>query len=59
VHKLYRDLVESRAAGMLAAARSVSAVTHSGFKGTLREVVVRDLLGPFCRPPFSRGLARS
>lgn len=55
VHQLYRDLVEARAAGMVAAAASVSNVTHNGFKGTLREIVVRDLIVPVLPPAFIAG----
>lgn len=55
MHQLYRDLIEARAAGMVATAASISNVTHNGFKGTLREIVVRDLIVPVLPPTFFAG----
>jgi hypothetical protein len=43
---LYRDLIQTRVIGALAGAKALSGVVHSGLKGRLREIVIRDLLRP-------------
>jgi uncharacterized protein DUF6602 len=43
----YHDLVLTRAQVAVDAARAVAGLRHQGLKGTLREIVVRDLLRPF------------
>lgn len=55
MHEIYRDLVEARAVQMVGAAKALSSVTHRGFKGNLRELVVRDLLMPLMPPQFVVG----
>ena len=43
----YHDMVLTRAQAAVGAARGVASLRHKGLKGTLREIVVRDLLRPF------------
>lgn len=55
MHQIYHDLVVSRAVQMIGAAQSLKSVTHSGLKGSLREVFVRDLLEPLLPPQYIIG----
>jgi hypothetical protein len=43
---VYRALILSRAQAAVGAARAVKGISHSGLKGRLREIVIRDLLRP-------------
>ena len=42
----YRSIFVSRVAAAIGAARATDAVTHSGVKGTIREILIRDLFRP-------------
>jgi hypothetical protein len=42
----YRDLILARVQAAIGAARASTGITHSGLKGQLREIVIRDLLRP-------------
>ena len=42
----YRSLFVSRVAAAIGAAKAAAAVTQSGVKGTIREILVRDLFRP-------------
>ena len=55
MHQIYQDLVCSRAIQTVGAARALKSVSHSGLKGALREVVVRDLLEPLLPPEYIIG----
>lgn len=55
MNKLYQDLVRARAAAAVAEARVLRGVDHNGLVGTLREIVVNQLLQPFLPP--SMGIA--
>jgi hypothetical protein len=52
----YRDLLVARAASAVAEAQALASVQHSGLKGQLREVVVRNLLRPLL--PIELGIGR-
>jgi len=43
---VYRDLILARAQAAIGAAKAATGVGHSGLKGQLREIVIRDLLRP-------------
>jgi len=43
----YHDLVLTRAKATVDAARAAASVRHKGLRGTLREIVVKELLSPF------------
>lgn len=47
MNTVYHELVLIRAQAAVGAARAVTSLRHQGLKGTLREIVVRDLLRPF------------
>lgn len=51
---VYRELVQSRTAAAIGAAKSLSQIGHSGLKGRMREIVIRDLLRPLL--PIDVGL---
>jgi len=51
---IYKDLVQSRAAAVIGAANALSQLGHSGLKGKMREIVIRDLLRPLL--PIDVGL---
>ena len=55
MHPTYQDLVVDRASRMVSAAQAVQKIKHSGLRGTLRELVVRDLLFPLLPPQFLVG----
>jgi len=55
MHKTYQDLIVHRAAAMVGAAKALQGINHSGLKGQLREVVVRELLKPLLPPEFILG----
>ena len=55
MNPLYRDLVVAQAQAAVAAAQSVKRVPHSGLKGQLREIVVRELLRPLLPYDFIIG----
>ena len=42
----YRSIFVARVAAALGAARAVESVHHTGVKGTIREVLIRDLFRP-------------
>jgi len=46
MNKTYRSLFVSRVTGALAAANAAATVTHTGVKGLIREVLLRDLFRP-------------
>ena len=55
MHPAYRDLVFARAAQAVDAARATQSITNGGLKGSLREIVVRDLLEPLLPPEYVVG----
>jgi len=55
MHQAYQDLIVNRAAQMVGAAKALKSINHSGLKGQLREVVVRDLLNPVLPPGYIVG----
>jgi hypothetical protein len=55
MHQSYQDLVVNRAAQMAGAAKALKSINHSGLKGQLREVVVRELLNPVLPPGYIVG----
>lgn len=46
MNTVYRDLILARAQAAIGAAEAVTGIGHSGLKGQLREIVIRDLLRP-------------
>jgi hypothetical protein len=46
MNRVYRDLIISRAAAAVGAATALTGVKHSGLKGALREILIRDLFRP-------------
>src|SRR3989304_5727458 len=42
----YRDLVLARIKGVIEHAKATTTVQHQGLKGTLREILIRDLFRP-------------
>ena len=46
MNTVYRDLILARAQAAIGAARAVTDISHTGLKGKLREIVIRDLLRP-------------
>lgn len=46
MNSAYRDLILSRAAAAVGAARAVKGISHRGLKGAIREILIRDLLRP-------------
>lgn len=46
MHSLYRNLLHASVLGAVERARACNDVTHNGLKGTLREIVVADILRP-------------
>jgi hypothetical protein len=46
VNTAYRDIFVSRIAAAIGAARAVADVTHTGVKGAIREILIRDLFRP-------------
>jgi len=55
MNTVYHDLVLTRAQVAVGAARAVAGLRHQGLKGTLREIVVRDLLRPFLPADIGAG----
>jgi hypothetical protein len=55
MHQAYQDLIINRAAQMAGAAKALKSINHSGLKGQLREVVVRELLNPVLPPGYIVG----
>ncbi len=51
----YRSLFVSRVAAAIGAARAAAAVTQPGVKGTIREILVRDLFRPLLPPDLGIG----
>lgn len=46
MNKAYRDLFISRITAAIGTARAAAEVTHTGVKGTIREILIRDLFRP-------------
>lgn len=46
MNTIYRSLFVSRVAAAIGAAKAVAVVTHSGVKGTIREILLRELFRP-------------
>lgn len=46
MNAIYRDLILARAQAAIGATGAVTGIGHSGLKGQLREIVIRDLLRP-------------
>jgi hypothetical protein len=55
IHPTYQDLVVNRASRLVGAAQAVRNIKHSGLRGTLRELVARELLLPLLPPHFLVG----
>lgn len=55
MHQAYQDLIVNRATQMVGAAKALKNINHSGLKGQLRELVVRDLLIPLLPPGYIVG----
>lgn len=55
MHQAYQDLIVNRATQMVGAATALKNINHSGLKGQLRELVVRDLLIPVLPPGYIVG----
>jgi len=53
---IFHEMLKARVTAAIASAGSLAKVNHSGLKGTLREIVVRELLAPLL--PQSAGLAQ-
>jgi len=53
---IFLEILEARVSAAIASAGSLAKVNHSGLNGTLREIVVRELLTPLL--PQSAGLAQ-
>jgi hypothetical protein len=50
MHAAYRSLIVNRAASAIAEAQALGDINHSGLKGQLRELVIRELLEPLLPP---------
>ena len=46
MNTVYREIIRARAEAAIGAARAVTGIGHTGLKGQLREIVIRDLLRP-------------
>lgn len=46
MHPTYREFIAGRVHAAILTARASALVNHNGLKGTLREIVVKDLLRP-------------
>ena len=55
MHQAYQDLIVNRATQMAGAATALKSINHSGLKGQLRELVVRELLNPVLPPGYVVG----
>jgi hypothetical protein len=55
MHQAYQDLIVNRATQMAGAAKALKSINHSGLKGQLRELVVRELLNPVLPPGYIVG----
>jgi hypothetical protein len=55
MHQAYQDLIVNRATQMVGAAKALKSINHSGLKGQLRELVVRELLNPVLPPGYMVG----
>ena len=55
MHPSYQDMLVSRASRLVGAAQSVRNIKHNGLRGTLRELVARELLLPLLPPQFLVG----
>jgi hypothetical protein len=55
MHQAYQDLIVNRATQMVGAAKALKSINHSGLKGQLRELVVRELLNPVLPPGYVVG----
>jgi len=55
MHQAYQDLIVNRATQMVGAGRALKSINHSGLKGQLRELVVRELLNPILPPGYLVG----
>ena len=55
MNQTYKDLTIARAHAAISAARAASSIVHSGLKGQLREIVIRELLRPLFPPDIGVG----
>jgi hypothetical protein len=55
MHQAYQDLIVNRVTQMVGAAKALQSIHHSGLKGQLRELVVRELLKPVLPPGYVLG----
>lgn len=55
MNTIYRSLFVSRVAAAIGAAKEVATLTHTGVKGTIREILVRDLFRPLLPSDFGVG----
>jgi hypothetical protein len=55
MHQAYQDLIVNRATQMVGSAKALKNINHSGLKGQLRELVVRELLNPVLPPGYLVG----
>jgi hypothetical protein len=58
MHTEYRDIFVSRIAGAIGMARATAEVTHSGVKGAIREILIRELLRPLLPSDVGIGTGR-
>jgi hypothetical protein len=52
---VYRDLILARVQAAIGAARAATGIGHSGLKGQLREIVIRDLFRPLFQADIGLG----
>jgi hypothetical protein len=55
MNEVYRNLILARAQAAIGAAGAVTGIGHSGLKGQLREIVIRDLFRPLLPANFGLG----